>query len=73
MYKRQLLYARSGMAFGWLVFAGSLLFLVSDAILTRTAFCSNAGEHRLSVMLTYIAAQGLMTAGFLGGAIWKIN
>lgn len=68
-----LLYARSGMAFGWLVFAGSLLFLVSDAILTRTAFCSNAGEHRLSVMLTYIAAQGLMTSGFLGGAIWKIN
>lgn len=62
-----LLYALSGAAGGWLVFAGSLLFLVSDAILTHTTFCTTAGEHRFFVMLTYIAAQGLMTAGFLGG------
>lgn len=52
---------------GWVVYAGSLLFLASDALLTHTTFCTTAGEHRFSVMLTYLAAQGLMVAGFLGG------
>lgn len=62
-----LLYALSGAPGGWVVYAGSLLFLASDALLTHTTFCTTAGEHRFSVMLTYLAAQGLMVAGFLGG------
>ena len=60
-------YALSGAPGGWVVYAGSLLFLASDAILTRTTFCTAAGEHRPAVMLTYLAAQALMVAGFLGG------
>ena len=62
-----LLYALSGASGGWAVCAGSLLFLTSGALLTHTTFCTTAGEHRFSVMLTYLAAQGLMVAGFLGG------
>lgn len=62
-----LLLALSGAAGAWFAFAGSLLFLLSDAILTYTTFCSAGGEKRFTVMLTYILAQALLTVGLIGG------
>jgi uncharacterized membrane protein YhhN len=49
---------------GTLVFAGSLCFLASDSILARFTFGSKPKYGDFFVMLTYLAAQFLITLGF---------
>ncbi len=45
------------------LFIGSTLFLVSDAILSRTIFVKTFPLHRFIVMLTYLAAQFFIIFG----------
>jgi uncharacterized membrane protein YhhN len=49
---------------GTLVLAGSLCFLTSDSILARFTFGSKPKYGDFLVMLTYLAAQFLITLGF---------
>ncbi len=48
-----------------LIFAGTLLFLLSDSILSFDVFLGTTRNSDLKIMATYIAAQTLITAGFL--------
>lgn len=53
----------------WVVFAGSVLFVLSDALIALTALgpmVATGGTDAL-VMLTYIAAQGLIALGLMTG------
>ncbi len=43
-----------------LLFIGSLVFLISDAALSRTIFVKEFPMHRFIVMVTYLAAQFLI-------------
>ena len=47
------------------LFAGTLLFLLSDTILSFEIFRGETKNGNLKVMITYIAAQILISAGFL--------
>lgn len=47
------------------LFAGTLLFLFSDTILSFEIFRGETKNGNLKVMITYIAAQILISAGFL--------
>lgn len=50
---------------GWIMFAGTLLFLASDGILSIETFVKeDAPAYDFAVMLTYISAQALIAAGF---------
>jgi len=55
-------YIAGGSVFGILVFAGSLCFVVSDTLLALRTF--RRIRIYFAVMLTYIAAQLLITLGF---------
>ena len=57
-----------GSPFGALVFAGSLCFLVSDSLLAFDTFRKKTTAGYFMVMLTYIAAQFLITLGFCAGS-----
>ncbi|MGW1817578.1 lysoplasmalogenase [Streptomyces sp. NPDC002125] len=59
---------RSG-SLGWRAGAGGALFLLSDALIaTGIADWTPLPGHDFWIMLTYIAAQYLLTRGALGGA-----
>ncbi len=45
------------------IFIGSLLFLISDAVLSHTIFVKEFPFHRFIVMLTYLAAQFFIVFG----------
>lgn len=47
------------------LFAGTLLFLLSDTILSFEIFKGETKNGNLKVMITYIAAQVLISVGFL--------
>jgi uncharacterized membrane protein YhhN len=47
------------------LFAGTLLFLLSDTILSFEIFKGETKNGNLKVMITYIAAQILISVGFL--------
>ena len=53
----------------WVTFSGSILFVVSDSAIAVTAIGSvpESPASGALVMLTYIAAQGLITLGLLTG------
>ena len=59
----QVFFAQGG-AFGALVMAGSISFVVSDSILAYDTFRKKTKLGFFIVMLTYIAAQLLITLGF---------
>lgn len=44
---------------------GSLCFLISDLILTRTMFYRDVKRRDFYIMLTYLLAQGLLVAGLV--------
>ena len=48
-----------------LLVLGSLLFLVSDTVLSCSMFMRKPSHANFSVMLTYISAQALLTTGFM--------
>lgn len=48
-----------------LLVLGSLLFLVSDTVLACSMFMRKPSRANFYVMLTYISAQALLTAGFM--------
>ena len=50
-------------AFGWMAYAGSLLFLLSDSVLAYGALRRRLRYGSLIVMTTYIMAQTLLAAG----------
>jgi uncharacterized membrane protein YhhN len=52
-----------------MIFFGSICFVISDAILAYYALRGRAREAAFAVMLTYIAAQAALIAGFAGGAL----
>ncbi len=47
------------------LFIGSLLFLISDAVLSHTIFVKPFPFHRFIVMLTYLAAQFFLVFGII--------
>ena len=47
----------------WMVFGGALLFQVSDSVLAVNKFHSAIAMGNFWIMLTYIAAQGLIVRG----------
>jgi uncharacterized membrane protein YhhN len=49
----------------WLVFAGALLFMISDSILAIDKFLTSVTEAGMLIMITYIAAQVLIVEGLL--------
>jgi uncharacterized membrane protein YhhN len=49
----------------WMVFAGAVLFLASDATLAINKFLQPFGKGVLVIMLTYIAAQYLIVSGLI--------
>lgn len=49
----------------WLVYSGSILFVISDSLIAIDKFLSPIPNDRLWVMSTYIAAQYLITQGLL--------
>jgi len=49
----------------WLVLAGALVFIASDSILAYDKFVGRVRLGKPLVMLTYIAAQLLITRGFI--------
>lgn len=49
----------------WLPFIGSLLFISSDSMLAFNIFKRNIRWREVLVMITYIAAQFLIVAGFI--------
>jgi uncharacterized membrane protein YhhN len=56
----------SGFSMGTVsLFAGTLLFLLSDTILSFEIFKGETKNGNLKVMITYIAAQILISVGFL--------
>jgi len=57
-------FVRNGGAFGSFVFAGSLCFVASDSTLAYVIFRKPSKLGDFFVMLTYIAAQLLLTLGF---------
>ena len=50
---------------GSLLVLGALLFLVSDTVLACSMFMRKSSRANFWVMLTYISAQALLTAGFM--------
>ena len=50
---------------GSLLVPGALLFLVSDTVLACSMFMRKPSRANFWVMLTYISAQALLTAGFM--------
>lgn len=49
---------------GMLPLFGSLLFLLSDTLLSREVFIAKIEKGNFLIMLTYLAAQALLSAGF---------
>jgi uncharacterized membrane protein YhhN len=49
----------------WLPFIGSLLFIVSDSLLSFNTFKSKVHGREVIIMLTYILAQMFIIAGFI--------
>ena len=48
---------------GWMPLAGSVLFLVSDTLLSTEIFTGETRRGNLAVMATYIGAQALLSVG----------
>ncbi|GIV36725.1 MAG: hypothetical protein KatS3mg032_1104 [Cyclobacteriaceae bacterium] len=57
----------SAASFGW-VFAGSVLFMVSDSLLAFNKFIGPVAHSGFWIMLTYISAQLLMVQGVISHA-----
>ncbi|HUH75164.1 MAG TPA: lysoplasmalogenase [Chitinophagales bacterium] len=55
----------------WLVFLGSLLFIISDLALAVKVFIAPFENSSLLIMSTYIAAQGLIVYGCINNPIPK--
>jgi uncharacterized membrane protein YhhN len=49
----------------FLVFAGSVLFVISDSLIALDKFLTSIPHDRLLVMSTYISAQFLIMMGIL--------
>lgn len=49
---------------GWMPLLGSLLFIVSDSLLSQTIFAGETRRGNVAVMATYLGAQALLSAGF---------
>ena len=47
------------------IYIGTLFFLLSDSVLSRTIFFKPFYQSRFVVMLTYLSAQFLIVLGFL--------
>ncbi|MDR0321009.1 MAG: lysoplasmalogenase [Treponema sp.] len=61
------LFVAQGSYFGAFVLAGSVCFVVSDTLLALATFRQK--PYNLFVMITYIAAQLLITLGFVYGSL----
>lgn len=49
----------------WFIFAGNMIFLVSDSLLAITMFKQDFKFSRVAVMATYLAAQFLLVLGLI--------
>lgn len=49
----------------WMVFAGALLFMVSDSLLAINKFLQPIPQAGLAIMVTYITAQYLIVEGLV--------
>jgi len=63
------LFLAQGSAFGVLVLAGSLCFVVSDTTLAYDTFRKGPKYAAFIIMITYIAAQLLITLGFCAAGV----
>lgn len=50
---------------GWMAFVGSLLFVLSDSVLSFSTFRTRIPGRHLIVMVTYIAAQVMLVTSFM--------
>jgi uncharacterized membrane protein YhhN len=57
----------------WLVLAGAVLFVISDSAIAVNKFSWPVKYSRLIIMLTYMAAQYLITTGFIKQIRGKMN
>ena len=58
-------YGRTTSKSFWLVFAGAVLFMMSDSILAFNKFMKPVANAGLLIMITYMAAQFLIVEGIL--------
>lgn len=49
----------------WMVFAGALLFMISDSLLAINKFLQPLPQAGLAIMITYISAQYLIVEGLI--------
>jgi uncharacterized membrane protein YhhN len=58
-------YGKTNQKSFWLIFAGAILFMMSDSILAVNKFLSPIENGGLWIMLTYITAQYLIVSGLI--------
>jgi uncharacterized membrane protein YhhN len=58
-------FERTSISSFWMVFAGAMLFMVSDSILAINKFLTPVQYGGILIMLTYIGAQFLIVAGLI--------
>jgi uncharacterized membrane protein YhhN len=64
-------YNRTNMQSFWLVFAGAVLFMVSDSILALNKFLMTFPNAGIWIMLTYVSAQFLIVEGLIRHPVRK--